>query len=269
MTFKSRHLICFTVALMTVFSGFSASAAETFKIGSYPANPPWEFKNEAGDFQGFEVDIVTEIASRLGADVDISGLDFRALFVATASGRADAVISSLTITDERLESQSFTQPYFSGALGFGAKEDSGIESLDDLHGKKVGSIATTFSEGWLKDREDELGYASYGSYDSTANLLTDLRNGRIDVAVNEILGLRYAFTQPQLSNLKVVIEVPTGDKFAIMMPKDSENLGAFNDTLSAMKTDGTMATIYEKWFGVVPAADSLTLTPLPIPTLAN
>ena len=46
-------------------------------------------------------------------------------------------------------------------------------------------------------------------------------------------------------------------------------LAPFNDALSAMKTDGTMARIYEKWFGVTPAADSLTLTPLPIPTSAE
>ncbi len=269
MTFKTRHLIGFTAAIMTVFSGLSASAQETLKIGSYPANPPWEFKNEAGEFEGFEIDIITEIASRLDADLEISGLDFRALFVATASRRVDAVVSSLTITDERLEAQSFTQPYFSGALGFGTKEGSEIDSLDDLDGLKVGSIATSFPEGWLKEREDEIGYASYGSYDSTANMLTDLRNGRIDVAVNDIVSLRYAFTQPQLSNLEVAIEVETGDRFAIMMPKDSEKLEAFNDALTEMKTDGTMATIYEKWFGVAPAADSLTVTPLPIPTSAN
>ncbi|MEY8120240.1 substrate-binding periplasmic protein [Falsihalocynthiibacter sp. BN13B15] len=269
MTSSTRHIIGFAAAMMAIFSGLNASAAETLKIGSYPANPPWEFKNEAGEFEGFEVDIVTEIASRLDADLEISGLDFRALFVATASRRVDAVISSLTITEERLEAQSFTQPYFSGALGFGTKKDAGIASLDDLAGKKIGSIATSFPEGWLKEREAELGYASYGSYDSTANMLTDLRNGRIDAAVNDIVSLRYAFTQPQLSNLEIAIEVATGDKFAIMMPKDSEKLEAFNDALSAMKTDGTMATIYEKWFGVAPAADSLTLTPLPIPTSAD
>ena len=257
------------IAAIAALSGAAAMAQDVLKIGSYPANPPWEFKNEAGEFEGFEVDIINEIAKRLGMTTEITGLDFRALFVATASKRVDAVISSLTITEERLEAQSFTQPYFSGALGVGTKTGAGIADLEGLKGKRVGSIATSFPENWLKEREAELGYASYSSYDTTANMLTDLRSGRIDAAVNDIVGLRYAFNQPTMQGLEVTVEIPTGDKFAIMMPKGSERLEAFNDAISEMKTDGTMAAFYEKWMGVAPAADSLTVTPLPIPTSAD
>lgn len=267
---STRNLLTgLAVAALTTFSGASTMAQEALKIGAYPANPPWEFKNEAGDFEGFEVDIINEIATRLGTTAEIDGLDFRALFVATASGRVDAVISSLTITDERLEAQSFTQPYFSGALGVGTKKDAGISSIDDIKGKRIGSIATSFPENWLKERQDELGYKAYSSYDTTANMLTDLRSGRIEAAVNDIVSLRYAFAQPQMDMLQVSAEIPTGDKFAIMLPKDSEHLQAFNDAISAMKEDGTMASLYEKWLGVAPAAGSVTVKPLPIPTSAD
>ena len=87
--------------------------------------------------------------------------------------------------------------------------------------------------------------------------------------MNDIVGLRYAFTQAQMGDLKVAFDIPTGDKFAIMMPKNSDHLQAFNDAISAMKEDGTMAGIYEKWFGEAPAEGSLTVTPLPIPTSAE
>nr|WP_321507965.1 transporter substrate-binding domain-containing protein [uncultured Celeribacter sp.] len=269
MTTRRQTLSGLAFAAFAALATAPAVAQDSLKIGSYPANPPWEFKNEAGEFEGFEVDIINEIAARMGTTAEISGLDFRALFVATASGRVDAVISSLTITNERLEAQSFTQPYFSGALGVATKEGAGVTSLEDLEGKRVGSIATSFPENWLKEREAELGYKSYSSYDSTANMLTDLRSGRVDAAVNDIVSLRYAFAQPQMSGLEVSVEIPTGDKFAIMMPKDSEHLQAFNDAISAMKEDGTMAGFYEKWFGVAAEADSLTLTPLPVPTSAD
>ena len=266
---KKNLLAGLAIAAFATMTGAAAMAQDVLKIGSYPANPPWEYKNEAGEFEGFEVDIINEIASRLGMTTEINGLDFRALFVATASRRVDAVISSLTITNERLEAQSFTQPYFSGALGVGTKTDAGIADLSGLEGKRVGSIATSFPENWLKEREGELGYTSYSSYDSTANMLTDLRNGRIDAAVNDIVSLRYAFAQPQLKGLQVSVEIPTGDKFAIMMPKGSERLEAFNDAISAMKEDGTMAALYEKWLGVAPEEGSLTVTPLPVPTSAD
>lgn len=242
-------------------------AAEPLRVGSYPANPPWEFKNEAGSFEGFEVDIVNEIARRMGTTAAIEGLDFKALFVASASGRVDMVISSLTITSERLDSQSFTQPYFTGALGVAVREGSAIRGLADLKGKTVGSIATSFPENWVKERAAEIGYANYKSYDTTANMLTDLRNGRVDAVLNDIVGLRYAFTQTP--GMTVAEQIVTGEKFAMMMPKGSAKLEAVNAAISAMKTDGTMAMLHEKWFGVAPATDSLTVTPLPVPTSAD
>ncbi len=242
-------------------------AQEPLKVAAYPANPPWENKTESGAFEGFEVDIVNEVAKRMGTTAEIEGMDFKALFVASASGRVDAVISSLTITDERLESQAFTQPYFQGALGIGVKEGSDITSVEGLKGKIVGAIATSFPENWLKEREAEVGYAELKSYDTTSNLLTDLQNGRIDAAVNDIVGLRFAFNQ--MKGLAVGAEIVTGEKFAMMMPKGSAKVEQVNQIISDMKSDGTMAKIYEKWMGVAPAAGSYAVTPMPVPTSAN
>lgn len=255
-----------TLAL-TLATPAAVFAQDVLKIGSYPANPPWENKTESGDFEGFEVDIVKEIAKRMNMTPEISGLDFKALFVASASGRVDMVISSITITDERLQSQSFTQPYVEGALGIAVRDESDLSAPEGLKDKMVGSVATSFPENWLKERKEELGYTGYNSYDSTSNMLNDLMNGRIDAAVNDAVGLRFAANQMQ--GIKVGAEVITGEKFAIMMPKGSDKLEQVNQHISDMKTDGTMAAIYEKWLGVAPAAGSLTVTPLPVPTSAN
>ena len=246
----------------------AALAQEALRVGSYPANPPWQNQTAEGTFEGFEVDIVNEIASRLGRPVEISPYDFRALFVATSSGRADMVISSLTITDERLAEQSFTQPYVSGALGIGMPAGAGYDSLDDLNGKTIGAIATSFGEAYLKEREAEIGYAELRGYDTLANMLTDLQNGRIDAVINDEVGIRYAFSQ-QMTGMEVGATIETGELFAIMMPKDSPLLEEVNQAISDMKADGTMAQLYEKWFGVAPAADSVTLTPGPVPTSAQ
>lgn len=267
MKFSRRSLISLCAGLAFVASAGATFAAGVLKVGSYPANPPWEFKDEAGKFQGFEVDIVNEIAKRLGMTADIQGMDFKALFVATASKRVDIVISSLTITDDRLKSQSFTQPIVAGALGFATRANSGVKSLDDLKGKVVGSIATSFGEKWLQERKDKLGYKEYKSYDTLSNMLTDLANGRVDAVANDVVGLRYAMTKMQ--GLDVPIEIDTGEKFAMMLPKDSPLLGKINDALSAMKTDGTMKALYHKWFGVDPKPDSYTVTPMPVPTSAG
>lgn len=267
MTLTRRSLGLMTGLTLALGLSTAAFAQDVLKVGAYPANPPWENKTEAGTFEGFEVDIVNEIAARMGTTATIEDMDFKALFVASASGRVDMVISSLTITNERLESQSFTQPYIEGALGIGVKEGSDITGPEGLKGKVVGSIATSFPEQWLKEREAELGMAEYKSYDTTANMLTDLQNGRIDAAVNDVVGLRYAFTQMQ--GLTVAAEIRTGEKFAIMMPKGSDKLEQVNQILSDMKTDGTMAKLHEKWLGVAPAEGSYTVTAMPVPTSAD
>ncbi len=267
MIFTRRRVLGLAIAPAFALSASLAFAADPLKIASYPANPPWENKTEAGDFEGFEVDIINEVAKRMGTTTAIEGMDFKALFVASASKRVDAVISSLTITAERLESQSFTQPYFTGALGIAAKEGSDISSPEGLKGKQVGAIATSFPEKWAQENAEKLGFAGYKSYDTLANMLTDLQNGRVEAVVNDIVGLRYASTQTK--GFAVVAEVVTGEKFAIMMPKGHEKLEEVNTHISAMKTDGTMAKLFEKWFGVAPAAGSLTVTPLPVPTTAD
>ena len=257
----------------TILAGLAALLGTTFAhaadltVGANIGNVPWEFEDASGKVVGFEVDLVTEIAKRMGTTAEIQGMDFKALFVASASGRADIIISSLTITNERLANQSFTQPYVVGALAVGVKEGSDIKSVEALKGKNVGSVATSFPEKWLKDRAAKIGYASYKSYDSTANMLTDLQNGRIDAVVNDVVGLRYAFTQ--MKGLTVGAEIVTGEKFAMMMPKNSDKHEAVNEAISAMKKDGTMAKLYEKWLGAAPAADSVTVTPLPVPTSAD
>ncbi|MBI1217962.1 MAG: transporter substrate-binding domain-containing protein [Rhodobacteraceae bacterium] len=267
MTINRRALMGLIAGAAFAVSAVQGIAAGVLRVGSYPANPPWEFKDASGAFQGFEVDIVNEIAKRLGMTTDIQGLDFKALFVATASHRVDIVISSLTITNDRLQSQSFTQPIVTGALGIATKDGAGVTSVADLKGKTVGAIATSFGEKWLKDRAAEIGYTDYKSYDTVSNMLTDLTAGRVDAVANDVVGLRYAMNQ--MKGLAVPVEIPTGEKFAMMLPKGSDMLEKINSALSDMKTDGTMATIYKKWFGVDPAAGSVTLTPMPVPTSAD
>lgn len=267
MNLSRRSLIGICAAALVALNAAPGNAETVLRVAAYPANPPWQFKDENGNFKGFEVDIVNEIARRMNAKAEIEGLDFKALFVASASNRVDMVISSLTITNERLESQAFTQPYVVGALGLAVKKGSDVKQVADLKGKVAGSIATSFPENWLKERAAELGYSEYKSYDTLANMLTDLRNGRVDGVVNDVVGLRYATIQ--MDDLDVVEEIVTGEKFAMMMPKGSKLIEQVNTIISDMKKDGTMAGLYKTWFGVEPAADSLTLTPLPVPTSAD
>ena len=120
MNLTRRNLLTFAAAIGFAAGPVSAFAEDVLNVASYPNNPPFEFKAESGNFEGFEVDIVTEAAKRIGMTVNIEGYDFQPLFAATSSGRVDVAISSITITPERLGSQSFTQPYYDSDMGIAA-----------------------------------------------------------------------------------------------------------------------------------------------------
>ncbi|MEO3999508.1 ABC transporter substrate-binding protein [Mesorhizobium sp. CAU 1732] len=250
-------------ALIATFSVASHAFAETMTVGAYPSNPPWEFKTETGAFEGFEVDVARGVAERLGMDVELQDMGFQALFAATSSGRIDFAVSSISITNERLQNQSFTQPYYDSDGTVVGREESDIDSLDMLDGKVIGVVAGTTGEAWANANRDELGIAEIRSYNAQQDLLLDVRNGRVDGGAGEIAGFQYAMTQ--MPGLKILVRIPTGERFAMMTRKDHPLLERANDAVSAMKEDGTMAQIHEKWFGVAPEAGTSTVTTMPVP----
>lgn len=250
--------------LISLAAPSGAWAGEPIKVGAYPANPPWEFKAADGHFEGFEVDLVNEVAKRTGMTAEVLDYGFQALFAGTSSGRIDMAVSSITITPERLKNQAFTQAYYDSDGGLLTKADSTIAGEDQLKGKVLGAIAASSGEAYLKKNGERLGLADVKSYNTQDNLLLDVRNGRIDGAVGEVAGFQYAMTK--VPGYKLPVRIPTGEHFAIMMKKGSPLLQRANDAITAMKTDGTLAAIHRKWFGTEAEAGSSTLRPMPIPT---
>lgn len=258
-----RRTLFAVLAALGIGFAVPAAAQETLIVGAYPSNPPWEFKNVDGTFEGFEVDVAKEVAERLGMNVEFQDLGFQALFAATSSGRIDGAISSISITNERLQNQSFTQPYYDSDGTIIGREDSEVASLEDLEGKVIGVVAATTGEAWAKENAEKLGIAEVKSYASQQDLLLDVQNGRIEGGAGEIAGFQYAMTK--IPGLKILVRIPTGERFAMMMRKDHPLLGQVNDAITAMKEDGTMAAIHEKWFGVAPDEGTSTVVASDIP----
>lgn len=257
--FKTALLAAATAALMAG----AAFAEGKMVVGAYAANPPWEFNNEAGTFEGFEVDVATEAAKRIGREVEFQPLGFQALFAATSSGRIDFAISSISVTNERLQTQSFTQPYYDSDGTIVGKADAKVATLADLKGQVVGVVAATTGEAWAKENAESLGIKEIKSYAAQQDLLLDVQAGRIIGGAGELAGFQYAIQK--MPALKVLLRIPTGERFAMMAKKDHPLLVEVNDQISAMKEDGTLAAIHQKWFGVAPDAGTSTVTVMPLP----
>jgi polar amino acid transport system substrate-binding protein len=249
-------------AIMAAFIG-TASAAEKLVVGAYPSNPPWEAKNERGEFEGFEVDLVKAIGMKLGREVELQDMGFQALFAATSSNRIDLAISSISITNDRLKSQSFTQGYYDSDLGLVSSANSKIKKLEDVKGMTLGAISTSVGETWIKQNTEKYGIGGFKGYNTQQDLILDVRNERAAGAIGDIAGFQFAFMK--MPGMVVVERIKTGDQFAIMMRKGSPLLEPVNEAITALKKDGTMASLHKKWLGADPEPNSSVIQPKPIP----
>ncbi|MFI0846493.1 ABC transporter substrate-binding protein [Mesorhizobium sp. IMUNJ 23232] len=265
MNLTRRKLLPLAAAIGFVVIQPTAHAQAVLNAGAYPNNPPFEFKNKDGHFEGFDVDIVTEAAKRIGVDLNVAEYDFPPLFSATSSGRIDIAIASITITKDRLESHSFTQPYYDADMGVATRKDSQIRGVKDLKGKVVGVQSGSTGETWVRQNQASNEIADVKGYNEQQQLLLDLLSGRVDAMVSDVPGMEYAFIK--MKDLEVREHIKSGDQYGLMMTKDSPLFVRVNDAIGAMKRDGTMEKLHEKWFGSKPIEGSSTITELEIPRL--
>ncbi|MHB2167452.1 ABC transporter substrate-binding protein [Alsobacter sp. R-9] len=259
---RRTMLVAASLAMGAALAG-PALAQEKLAVGAYPANPPWQFKNEKGEFEGFEVEMVREISKRLNLTPEISDMGFQALFAATSSGRIDMAISSITITPERLKSQSFTQAHYDSDLGIASQKAKPIKSPEELKGKTVGVLSTSTGDKWTKENQAKYGVATIRGYNQQTEMLLDLAAGRVDAVISDVPGMDYSFTK--MKDLAVTSRIKTGEQYALMMRKNHPLLEKVNATVTAMKKDGTLPAIHKKWFGTDAPADSSTAQERPLP----
>lgn len=255
-----------TVVLSLAMIGgtaFAALAQGTLTVGANIGNVPWEFQDSSGKFVGFEIDLATEVAKRLGDTLKIVNIPFNGLFSAVESGRIDAATSSITITKKRLESVSFAQPYYDSDQSLTVVA-GGPKSLMEMKGKVVGVDTGSTGDMWATAHAKEYGFASIRRYEGLSPAMLDLAAGRIDGYISDIPALQYYVKDKP--NLKVVERIKTGEKYSMMFAKGSALAVKVNAIITDLKKDGSLAKIHEKWFGVMPEAGTSTVTVLPMPS---
>ena len=94
-------------------------------IGTEPEFPPFESKDENGNYVGFDMDMARELAKDLGVKLRIEEMSWDSLPAALSTGKIDLIVSGMTITEERAESRAFTKPYFHTVLCLLVHKDSG------------------------------------------------------------------------------------------------------------------------------------------------
>lgn len=194
---------------------------------------------------GFDVDTGEAIAQRLGVELDYITTAWDGITEGVRAGRYDAVLGSMAITPARLETVSFTVPYYYSGAQLVVLNDSGITDISEMEGKRIGiATGTTFATD-----ADELG-AEVILYEDDTQTLMELLNGRVDgVITDRLVVIRAMREMPGGDRLVMVGEILRLEEMALAISKnDVELLGQLNEILEAMHADGTMQQISESWF---------------------
>jgi polar amino acid transport system substrate-binding protein len=213
-----------------------------------PTQPPMEFFGPHKKIIGFDLDMIQAAAKAAGFKADIRSTPWVGIFSGLAAGRYDAVLSSVTITDERAKTMDFSQPYMDTGLAILVRKDTGdITGLAQFAGKKVGAAAGTVSADAVASQKD-IELKTYN--DNDESMLDDLGAGRIDAAVmDEVAAIQFARKDKRYSNKFIITggRLQPG-KFGIAVRKgDQKTLDLVNKGLEAITQDGTLDRLTTKW----------------------
>lgn len=209
---------------------------------------PFEYHDEKDNkIVGYDIDVAEAIAKKIGVPLEVTEMQFTSLIPTLQNGQADLVIAAMYITDQRKEVVDFADPYMDTGMVLVTKAgDNSVKSTADLNGKVVGVKTGATSEKVAEDLKNKGINITIKSYKETVDYLLDLENGRIDVAINDLLNqLEYNKTH---SNVKVVGEPFTKSSLGIAVKKgDKELVDLVNSVLKEMKENGEGEKLYKKW----------------------
>jgi ABC-type amino acid transport substrate-binding protein len=221
--------------------------------GSVPNLPPFETVQH-GQPLGFDVDLMAEVARRLGLTLEVQTETPQSLLTDVASGRTDLAISALSIRADRRGTVDFTDPYFSDdlALTMGVEQSRGFSGIGALAGKAVGVAAGSFGETCARTvLQPQAKLGSVVPYTDTSKAFTDLAVGRLGAVLADVpTADRLIQAVPGLQMVQIY---RTNDRYGIAVSKSNPNLRAvINRTLADMRRDGTYDVLFKRWFQVPP-----------------
>jgi polar amino acid transport system substrate-binding protein len=228
--------------------GTSSGVPKELTVGSDIPYTPFEFGKPP--YQGFDVDVVNEIAKRLGSKATFKKTPFDTIFRDLAQEKFDMVASATTITPERSKEVDFSIPYFPADQSLMVKKGSTIKTVDDLAGKVIGAQLGTTGAAYAKDSTKAKTVRTYDVIDDAFNAL---EAGQVVAVINDCPVSKYA--ERAHSDLAVVAAIQTNEQYGFAFPKSSDSLReAVNKELADLKDSGEVQKISDKWLGAEPCS---------------
>lgn len=245
----TKRLMCFFASLfMGFFMSTSAFAQDVLRVGVDANLKPFVYMDSDGGIKGFDVDVAKKVCERIDRQCVFVPMGWDSLIPALNSGKIDAVISSMSITEEREKVVDFTTPYYKSPSQMMIRAGDSLQSAGD----RVGVLRGSTDEAYAK-AELDVQVISYGNQNEA---MLDLTAGRIKAVLGPKLELQYG-----------LIDTPQGKGFELTGPLISDEryygpgigmavkegrpelLQALNDSIIAMKTSKEGESLSRRYFG--------------------
>lgn len=217
------------------------------KIGTEGTYAPFTFHDQStNQLTGYDIEVITAVAQKLGVKPQFSETKWDAIFAGLEAKRYDLVANEVSINDERKAKYDLTATYsVSYPVVIVKADNSTITSIASLKGHTAAQTATSNWGTFATDNG-----ATLKPVDGFTEAVAAVKDGRVDLTVNDNLAALEYFTTTKDTSVKTAVEVPDQKVLqAFALRKDSGLVEPINQALSDLAADGTLAKIGEKYFG--------------------
>lgn len=257
-TWFNLAALCTTLALTGCGGDHSKDKAsadpqggKTYIVGSNAEFAPFESHANGGEITGFDIDLIKAMAKSGGFKVTFKDQPWDSLFASLNNGDLDAVVSAVTITDERKQSMDFTEPYFNiTQVVLMPTNKTPIQSVNDLKNlNRIGVISGQTSDFAA---QKILGAQStkIARFDTAPLVLKELENGGVDAVIADSAVIDNYVKNNKNKSFNI-IKVPDfkTENYAIALRKgDAQTQQIFNDALKTIQNNGEYQRIYNQYF---------------------
>ncbi len=255
MHIKQKRVLSIVIAIGITITAISLSGCteeeEKIIVGTSADFPPFE-DTENGKIVGFDIDLIKSILKDQGYKVEVRDIKFDSLIPNLEAKKIDVIAAAMSITEEREQQVSFSDPYYDADQSIIVRDNSNIQldSPQDLQNYTVGAQQGTTGSIWVEENlidNGTLDSSDFNEYDTYTEALLDLNNENIDAIV---LDKPVAAAYESDKNVKIIATIDTGEQYGFAVRKGSDKLlEDINDGLADIKGTDEWNDMVDKWFG--------------------
>ena len=246
-----KKLLCAVLALMVLLAACASAEGFTFRMGIDAEYPPYSYLGDDGEYTGYDVEMCRRVCEILGWDLEIVPINWDTKLIQLDAGEMDCIWSGLTIDVIDPEAYSLSFSYSDNAQMILTKQGSGIETLDDVAGKRVGvqlgtSADILLSEGG-KAADFGAGFGELVRFEDYNVCFTELRAGSIDAVAIDV-GVANDKIATYGDEYYCVEEPFAYEEYGICFRKDDAEMCAqVEEAFMQLVADGTYIELAEKY----------------------